>query len=270
MDGYLKRIVTRGTSLQDVEPFVRSASPAASEDQRIGMPGFDGFPTADPMPVPDDAATVPPAPRAPPIRARANQTSLLQRKVSLPAARDGGPFLPTVRSVSPVSSGLSAPGHAADAKPESVSREQLRGAAPPLQRSGSEVEPPRETSRRTPEQVPEAVQFEPPKPPKQAPLREQSSPAVENRPQLLEPLPRAAAPPSQRPTGFEEAESEQAPGRGPQVTIGRIHVEVVPPAAEPTATAPARPAPLTAASVSVIGKLSGRARASRAMSLRYR
>ena len=45
MSGYLMRLVTRGreTSAQPVQPFVRSTSPVAERDQRIGMMGFEGF-----------------------------------------------------------------------------------------------------------------------------------------------------------------------------------------------------------------------------------
>ena len=46
MSGYLMRLVMRGRAAgeaQPLQPFVRSTSPVAERDQRIGMIGFEGF-----------------------------------------------------------------------------------------------------------------------------------------------------------------------------------------------------------------------------------
>jgi hypothetical protein len=56
----------------------------------------------------------------------------------------------------------------------------------------------------------------------------------------------------------------------PRVVIGRINVEVIPPPAAPPSAATPRTGPLTAASVSVIGPLSGGVRANLHLSLRHR
>jgi hypothetical protein len=76
--------------------------------------------------------------------------------------------------------------------------------------------------------------------------------------------PTAAEP--DRDGGIREVEEREEP----RVTIGSIHVEVIPAAAEKPSTTPIRQGPLTAASVSVIGPLSGGVRSNRRLSLRYR
>ena len=46
MSGYLIRLVMRGretSETQSMQPFVRTTSPVAERDQRIGMVGFEGF-----------------------------------------------------------------------------------------------------------------------------------------------------------------------------------------------------------------------------------
>lgn len=70
------------------------------------------------------------------------------------------------------------------------------------------------------------------------------------------------------PSPGDSAASSAAADESPRLVIGRINVEVVPPAAPQVATVP-RPRPLTAASVSVIGPLSG-VRPNVRLSLRYR
>ncbi|MEO7649460.1 MAG: hypothetical protein ABIZ80_03265 [Bryobacteraceae bacterium] len=270
MDGYLKRIVTRSVGQQNIITFVRSASPSASEDQRIGMPGFDGLPSIDATPVPDDAGTVPSAPPAPSITAAGTQANRLQRKVSVPGAQDPGPSVSMASSVTPISRGPSIPRHSPDVKPESVLREQAREAFSPVTRSTSEVEPRQERRRPTPVTTAGLVRDDSVRPLNPSPMTEQSSPTLENQPQLLEPMPRVAPTPPQGPSGPGEQVSEQSQEQRPRVTIGRINVEVAPPAQEPARSAAVRPAPLTAASVSVIGPLSGRFRSSRVLSLRYR
>ena len=41
MDGYLMRLVNPNIAPARVQPVIRSASPIAQEDQRVGMSGFD-------------------------------------------------------------------------------------------------------------------------------------------------------------------------------------------------------------------------------------
>ena len=91
MDGYLKRIVTRGAALQNVVPLVRSASPVASEDQRIGLPGFEDLASLDAAPVPEVAGTVPPAPHSASISVAGTPTMRLQRRASALPDRGASP-----------------------------------------------------------------------------------------------------------------------------------------------------------------------------------
>jgi hypothetical protein len=70
------------------------------------------------------------------------------------------------------------------------------------------------------------------------------------------------------PSAGDSAASPAAVDHGPRVVIGRIDVEVVPPAVQQGTSAP-RSGPLTAASVSVIGPLGG-IRPNMRLSLRYR
>jgi hypothetical protein len=86
----------------------------------------------------------------------------------------------------------------------------------------------------------------------------------------LEPQPRPGPAPPGMPAASVEPTAEPDAPDGPRLTIGRIDVEVVPEGPEPAPTPPARQGPLTAASVSIIGPLSPRVRASRHSSLRYR
>src|SRR5262249_40763505 len=85
-------------------------------------------------------------------------------------------------------------------------------------------------------------------------------------PAWLEPLPRALDEPTPGGTTTFSADA----GEGPRIVIGRINVEVVPPPAAQPSTAAPRPRPLTAASASVIGPLSGDIRPSLRLSLRHR
>jgi hypothetical protein len=43
VSGYLMRLVTRGAQGRPMQPLVRSTSPVAERDQRIGMMGFEGL-----------------------------------------------------------------------------------------------------------------------------------------------------------------------------------------------------------------------------------
>jgi hypothetical protein len=85
----------------------------------------------------------------------------------------------------------------------------------------------------------------------------------------LEPSPQAFAE-HLEPPPMDASVSANEVGEGPRVIIGRINIEVVPPPAAQQITAAPRPGPLTAASVSVIGPLSGGIRPNLRLSLRHR
>ena len=97
-----------------------------------------------------------------------------------------------------------------------------------------------------------------------------SAKSGEARPTRLEPTPRAILSPPREPASSEDFQSSDRIEQEPRVVIGRINVEVVPPAAETKTTAPPRPGPLTAESVSVIGPLSRRVGSSLRLNLKYR
>lgn len=93
----------------------------------------------------------------------------------------------------------------------------------------------------------------------------------EASPARLEPMPRAILSPGLRePASSEDFQSSDRIEQEPRVVIGRINVEVVPPAAETKTTAQPRPGPLTAESVSVIGPISRRVGSSLRLNLKYR
>jgi hypothetical protein len=88
-------------------------------------------------------------------------------------------------------------------------------------------------------------------------------------PQTLEP-PRRAVTPQRESISADDAASSGETGQGPRVVIGNINVEVTPPPVEPKTSAPSRPGPLTAESISVIGPLSRGLHSNLRLSLRHR
>jgi hypothetical protein len=95
--------------------------------------------------------------------------------------------------------------------------------------------------------------------------------SAEARPTRLEPTPRAILSTGLRePMPFEVFESADKHEQEPRVVIGRINVEVVQPVAEAKTSAPPRPGPLTAESVSIIGPLSRSIRSNLRLNLKYR
>ena len=84
---------------------------------------------------------------------------------------------------------------------------------------------------------------------------------------VLKPVPRLMEPAPQ-----PDATSDVAGGieENPRIVIGRINVEVIPPAAEVKTVESRPPRPITAESVSVIGSLARGIRENRRLHLRYR
>jgi hypothetical protein len=142
----------------------------------------------------------------------------------------------------------------------------LRQAAPLSPRPAIEVEPVGAGAASWRRNAPllEAFDSSPP-----TPSETHRHPSDENAPLLLRPLPRVFTPPSKGDSRSDEGGDGSA-YRGPRVAIGRINVEVVPAPAKSQTSTSVRPGPLTAASVSVIGSLSGRVRMNRRLGLRYR
>ena len=295
MDGYLKRVVTRGLGdpgAAQVLPSVRSTSPIAEEDQRVGMPGFEGFqfgPAASVegaledtiAPSGDLRSEIP----SPTINVDNAGAGTVQRKgvgfgrtgeLATPGFAAGAPVIvdrgpagkvpipvrvseqspaPSVRLDEAVIgphnrvTGVRQPGRS-----DSVAGEIAANAGVPAHRSAGE--------QATPASLLSAKTETPGARPRRS---------AEAGPPFLEPSPRASTLPQQRESVSPDAvESAGVPEQGPRVVIGRINVEVVPPPAEDKKSPAARPGPLTAASVSVIGPLAGGVRSNRFLSLRYR
>jgi len=249
MDGYLRRLATRGASASMV-PVLRSTSPIAAEDQRIGMFGIDVTPRDEPAPEAALSAEIhtsherrSPTQRVPTLRIP--DTPSLQV-----------PYPPATRIE--VLQAPAAEGElAAKPAPRPLPLE-VRVPAAAIERPASVrvLTTPRTAARRHPT------------------LDQRTEPENEAKPgagipQRLEPVPRPA-PDQEKPGSADAGPIEHEVPRAPKVTIGSIHVEVISEAPEPRTTAPARQGPLTAASVSVIGPLAGKIPSNRRISLRYR
>lgn len=288
MNGYLQRVASRGVGAQTapVVPVVRSRSPIAEEDQRVGMPGF-GRPdleTAEPIAAP--LQDFGPSAGGPALNAFPTPLNtgggIVQRKVAGMAVgrefagrglADAGEAGVTSRSrnanVDNRTSDLS-PGSKlrvgsmviGDVQPPGLEGAELsRGAIREIAadaRAGTEL-------RRVEPQLP----F----PARDARAEDQAGRrrSAEGLTPLLEPLPRAMITQAARePISSALAEPAERREPEPRVVIGRINVEVVPPVAEAKTSAVSRPGPLTAESVSVIGPLTRGIRSGRRLSLKYR
>ena len=282
MSGYLRRLVTRSDpSAQAIRPIVHSASPIAEEDQRVGLPGFDGLVTAGPagsfetdpedtFPPPGDLRSPAPPPVSGIIR---GEGPILRRKPAGPIIAQSRPavFQPGPAEGKP----------AGNAPPTGNRFAREPGRQPPRPRpgtlSGSGAPWPDSDFRETapppagpaaapaPAVVPSArldSREEPgPRPRNRAEIeaikrRPQRSPELDATP--LQPVPRraGAAEPGELISPDPVTSRVESEGSS-RVVIGRLNVEVVPPTAEvQPAPAPAR-GPLTAESVSVIGSLGG-------------
>ena len=229
-----------------MQPLVRSTSPVAEHDQRIGMTDFEEFEFGEsPFATADSEAELEETgalqtPMLPTITAASDVgKTTVQRKMASPSATPVGPTTPAAPRKSVVA-GEEWSIFSTDATREhepipgsSQARSASRGVGYGAVRTRS---------------------------------LQQARQADSN---FLEPLPYALAEHiEQTPTGSSMSTGDA--GESPRIVIGRINVEVVPaPAAQPRTTAP-RPGPLTAASVSVIGPLGGGIRPNLRLSLRHR
>jgi hypothetical protein len=286
LSGYLKRVASRGLGAQaaPVVPLVRSRSPIAEEDQRVGMPGFVrpdlGNAESIEATLEDTGASagLPSLMASPPLL---TASGVVQRKAAGTAI--GGKFgMSGSADAGAVIGASPARKPHADIAPSNLSPEstlrdsvvidadqptglkQAQGLPGGIREIASDMRVDTELRRVEPllPSRPNDVRAE-----EQAGQRR----AVEGDSPLLEPSPRATilqTPQESISSGLlEPAEKRE---REPRVVIGRINVEVVPPLAEPKTSAVSRPGPLTAESVSVIGTLTRSVRSSRRLSLKYR
>jgi hypothetical protein len=277
-----------------MQPFVRSTSPVAERDQRIGMTGFEEFKFGEsPFATADSEAELEEAgalqtPMLPTITAASDVgETTVQRKMASPSATPVGPTTPAAPSLIGVDARRKG-----DLQPARQRAHQ--DAVPPSSRSVM-GERPRQAPRspliypeknvvageewsifstdatREHEPIPGSSQT-------RSASRGVGYGAVRTRSlqqarqadsNFLEPLPYALAEHiDQTPTGSSMPTADA--GEGPRIVIGQINVEVVSPPAAPQSTAAPRPGPLTAASVSVIGPLGGGIRHDLRLSLRHR
>ena len=288
MNGYLKRLATRGgveSTATGVRPLVRSRSPIAAQDQRIGMPGF-GSPSLDQAistegRTLEDRATDAPtfdSPFSPPTTTRVSSNTARERVDLVPSAKAdhttpksvAGMTTPVVtRPAVEASLDVSASERTSSAlhwpdTPASVNESPALMYKTVVPRGAGIKEVPEahlegaEKSSST--YLSQSLE-----------LDSSSDKSGEAKPTRLEPMPRAILSPGLRePASSEDFQSSDRIEQEPRVVIGRINVEVVPPPAETKTTAPPRPGPLTAESVSVIGPISRRVGSSLRLNLKHR
>ena len=307
MSEYLTRLVTRAResdARQLLRPSVRSSSPIAAHDQRIGMTVAESFESvgAPPDPTRSEGATgslgefeTATRPGVEPGSGTGETT--IQRKITASAFGQAG-SAPHTATAGPAAAGdtLPSPG-STEAKtplPELAvkSGADVRGATdenefneplapwdttriepssnfPKMSAGGDEPPGSAAESARTDDRRSDSLAIH-------DTIREASQVNVHTRstrqkseidsPRLEPKMPVFID--GVEPSPGDSAASSAAVDYGPRVVIGRINVEVVPPAVQQGTSAP-RSGPLTAASVSVIGPLGG-IRPNMRLSLRYR
>jgi hypothetical protein len=299
VSGYLMRLAMRGretSEVQCIQPFVRTTSPVAQHDQRIGMMRFAGFEFgeasvaeggSEAAELEQDGVLQPPT--LPGTTATSDiGAATVQRKMASPSATPVGPTTPAAPSSIDVD--MPRKGELQPAR-----QKAHRDAVPPSSRSVM-GERPRQAPRspliypeknvvagegwsifstdatREHEPIPGGSQTRSPARQfgRKATVRTRSlQEARQVDSTRLEPSPRTLAEHFEPPIESTSTPTADA-GEGPRIFIGRINVEVVSPPAAPQSTAAPRPGPLTAASVSVIGPLGGGIRPNLRLSLRHR
>jgi hypothetical protein len=286
VSGYLMRLATRrheAREAQSIQPFVRSASPIAERDQRIGMMGFEesGLGQASLAEGGSEAGAEqgdvlqPPVPRRI-IIAGETERAAIQRKRAGPLSGIAGfatfttpggtttaANAQTQARVQSLTNDVGAP-HLAEGivpllpGPPMVVLE--KDVVADAEWSGSSTEP---LSLANSQTVSVPHQFDP------YAVHTRSLRQQQVDPTRLEPSSDALVE-DFKPLLERASEPGASINEGPRVVIGRINVEVVAPPAVPPSAAATRPGPLTAASVSVIGPLTGSSRPSLRLSLRHR
>jgi len=286
LNSYLQRLATHGSvesMATDVRPLIRSRSPIAEEDQRIGMPGF-GNPNLDQTTSIEgtleerpaeartlDSALIPPKP----TRVTGNRT---MEAIDLPRPTNPNHTTKSIadmltrivtRPVTEASRDIGTSDRTESSPALLDTPADFNGTPLPLYKT---VVPRRDGNKQAAE-----VHFSPSGESSSSYLRQiddldsSSDKSDEARATRLEPTPRAILSPGLRQhTSSQAFQTSDKTDQEPRVVIGRINVEVVPPVAESKTTAPPRPGPLTAESVSVIGPLSRRVGSSLRLNLKYR
>ncbi len=288
VSGYLMRLVTRGRAAaegQSVQPLVRSTSPIAERDQRVGMMGFEGVDlgesslaeTGSETGSEQDGALQPPLPGEFPAAHETGEATV-QRKTASPVDALAG----LAGRTPPRSNGVGTRVQG-DAQPTGVRKatRHIERLVPSLSsadatgqagahRDDWPVTSPGDTGTEAP--GPASSQMH------RGSRHFDRGSAVQTRSfrharqadsTRLEPSARALDEHSE-PAPMDSGRHTAGAGEGPRVVIGRINVEVVPPPAVQPSTAAPRPGPVTAASVSVIGPLGGGIRPNLRLSLRHR
>lgn len=287
MSGYLMRLVLRtraAGATQPLQPFVRSASPIAELDQRIGIPGFEKLNASHSSPVETASAAgfeygEVLQPLAPPGITSTGEAggATVQRKVANTAATLGRPpnfTAPDLKAVVPPSTNRRGVLSSTIARHVTNPEEQ----AAPSSSGVSSLLPPKNAAADL--EWPEISTGDTGvKPPGASGTRdhgtekylEKGNTRVRSTSKVgsLRPKPPILV----EPTGSspEDADTPASPtDEGTRVAIGRINVEVVSPPAAPSSTTVMRPEALTADSASVIGPLGSSIRPNLRLSLRYR
>lgn len=318
MSGYLMRLAlrTRATGeMRSLEPFVRSASPIAEHDQRIGIPGFEGFDPGNARPV--ETGSEADLEQGEVLRSSAPLditprgeagSATVQRKAAPPVATPGSPAGSSIEALprtnlegmrspptiarqgthpkepaAPPSSDVGASGQA----------DLLHDWMPPLGPSTMNHSPsrrPKQTVHKSPLVFPDA-EVDPEWPDVSTGDARIEAPSTRrseaddtgehleqqgngrNRPphkvSSLRPKPPIRTLDETAGASFEDTETSATRAEeSPNLVIGRINVEVVPPPAVPSSTA--APRPLTAAAASVIGPIGGSIHPNLHLSLRHR
>jgi hypothetical protein len=291
LNGYLKRLATRSIGESQsaaVLPIVRSRSPIAEEDQRLGMPGFGRPNLEDSAPIHATVQDTGMAAGLPPIQNPSPTFSagggFVQRKAAFQVATSEFGLQESADTARPaiVASAADNPAahiRASDRSPASTfrvdgpanGRNRATGSQGPEQPLGdiSEIAPNIRIR-------PDWSAGERSRPSASYDARGDERGMATERPDeagpsLLEPSPRAMPSAGLRePRSSEVFEAADRSEREPRVVIGRINVEVVPPAAELKTSTQSRSGPLTAESVSVIGPLTRGVRSGLRLSLRHR
>jgi hypothetical protein len=316
MSGYLSRLITRSHPSgepQPLPPFVRSTSPIAEQDQRLGVAGFETADTAMlPQPEINTGGLTPTegAPTvAPPAITPADGVTIQRKQAGAAAGSQPSAPLKGINNLSytapkqETTDGFlvqSPQNRQPELEPNQESAltkafqrpvEPPPGPEPPPLISHQPLSPIPEMSPGVTGKNPGSdIEFKPvargretldyPQTDPNPPGSPNPDPNLPGSPDIVSVVPSenfpTLIPLEQPPEGLEKpvveassAANEHQPA-APRVVIGRINVEVVPQKTPEATVSTAKPGPLTANSVSVIGPLRGRMPANLRLSLRQR
>jgi hypothetical protein len=270
MDGYLRRLVKRSGVPSRMLPVIRSTSPIAEEDQRLGIRGVNAVP---PMPAPiqpdlqdrvgslqvstqSEALST----KSVPERNIAKLTTSNTGFASHPGARQHEHSLTAPNAATVVSSTDNEASSTIDEDTSgNISQDYLEM---PSRRGSFSAELKVPDAAGTPDVEGRSIRNHGNVAGHgTAYVRSEQTPS---RPTSIAP----ASPTSPRSEPLSDDRNNFA--EGPRVVIGNINVEVIPPAEAGPKVERHPSKPMTAESASVIGSLSGNIRESRRLNLRYR